>query len=150
MKHPERSPFIDDYFAYLLARASTLVSHEFHQEVQAAGLAVSEWRILATLSDGRACTISELADIVLAKQPTVTKVVDRLENAGLVIRQPGTVDRRQSLVSGTPAGRRLAAPLVASAKAHEERLLQRFGATESAQLKATLRALIDELGPRRA
>lgn len=139
------TPFVDDYLAYLLARASTLVSDEFHREVSAAGLGVSEWRVLATLSDGRARTINQLADIVLAKQPTVTKVIDRLEAAGDVVRGESATDRRQSLVSLTEAGRELVTPLLASARRHEAGVLARFGAEQSAQLKDTLRRLIDEM-----
>lgn len=139
------APFVDDYLAYLLARASTLVSDEFHREVAAAGLGVPEWRVLATLSDGRARTINQLADIVLAKQPTLTKVVDRLEAAGDVVRGESATDRRQSLVSLTEAGRERVAPLLASARHHEACLLARFGTEQSRALKDSLRRLIDEM-----
>ncbi|VVE33896.1 MarR family winged helix-turn-helix transcriptional regulator [Pandoraea sp. CB10b_02] len=142
---PAAAPFVDDYLAYLLARASTLVSDEFHREVAAAGLGVSEWRVLATLSDGRARTINQLAAIVLAKQPTLTKVVDRLEAAGDVVRGESATDRRQSLVSLTEAGQARVAPLLASARRHEAGILARFGAEQSSLLKATLRSLIDEM-----
>ncbi|WP_150685108.1 MarR family winged helix-turn-helix transcriptional regulator [Pandoraea iniqua] len=138
-------PFVDDYLAYLLARASALVSDEFHREVAAAGLGVSEWRVLATLSDGQARTINQLADIVLAKQPTVTKVIDRLEATGDVVRGESPTDRRQSLVSLTDAGRERVAPLLVSAREHETGVLARFGADQSSQLKDTLRRLIDEM-----
>ncbi|WP_150791634.1 MarR family winged helix-turn-helix transcriptional regulator [Pandoraea iniqua] len=138
-------PFVDDYLAYLLARASALVSDEFHREVAAAGLGVSEWRVLATLSDGQARTINQLADIVLAKQPTVTKVIDRLEATGDVVRGESPTDRRQSLVSLTDAGRERVAPLLISARQHEAGVLARFGAEQSSQLKDTLRRLIDEM-----
>ncbi|VVE39086.1 HTH-type transcriptional regulator MhqR [Pandoraea eparura] len=139
------APFVDDYLAYLLARASTLVSDEFHREVAAAGLGVTEWRVLATLSDGRARTINQLADIVLAKQPTLTKMVDRLEATGDVVRGESATDRRQSLVSLTDAGRDRVTPLLASARRHEAGVLARFGAEQSTLLKATLRRLIDEM-----
>jgi hypothetical protein len=42
--------FVDSYLPYLLARASFTISSEFHAQVEAAGLTVSEWRILASLS----------------------------------------------------------------------------------------------------
>ena len=139
------APFVDDYLAYLLARASTLVSDEFHREVAAAGLGVLEWRVLATLSDGQARTINQLADIVLAKQPTVTKVIDRLEASGDVVRRESTTDRRQSLVCLTDAGETHVTPLLASARRHEARVLARFGETQSAQLKDSLRELIEQM-----
>ncbi|VVD82389.1 MarR family winged helix-turn-helix transcriptional regulator [Pandoraea anhela] len=139
------APFVDDYLAYLLARASALVSDEFHREVSAAGLGVLEWRVLATLSDARARTVNQLTDIVLAKQPTVTKVIDRLEASGYVVRGESATDKRQSLVSLTGAGVAHVKPLLDSARRHEARVLERFGETQSAQLKDSLRELIHQM-----
>ena len=72
--------FVDDYLAYLLARASHLISSEFHAVVEASGLSLMEWRVMASLSGKEALSINELADIVLAKQPTVTKLVGRMQS----------------------------------------------------------------------
>ena len=41
--------FVDGYLAYLLAQASQRISAEFHLQVRAAGLSVTEWRVLASL-----------------------------------------------------------------------------------------------------
>jgi DNA-binding MarR family transcriptional regulator len=97
-------PFVDGYLAYLLARASHLISGEFHREVEASGLSVQEWRVLATLADRPDCTIGTLAEITLTKQPTLTKLVDRMAADGLVTRRAGQTDRRQALISITPRG----------------------------------------------
>ena len=78
------SGFVDDYLAYLLARASHLISSEFHAEVEASGLSLMEWRVMASLSGKPSLSIQALADIVLAKQPTVTKLVGRMQDAGLI------------------------------------------------------------------
>lgn len=115
----------------------------------AADLGVLEWRVLATLSDGQARTINQLADIVLAKQPTVTKVIDRLEASGDVVRGESATDRRQSLVSLTDAGIAHVTPLLAGARHHEASVLARFGETQSAQLKEALRELIHQMTHRR-
>ena len=112
--------FVDDYLAYLLARASHLISSEFHAVVEASGLSLMEWRVMASLSGKDSLSINELASIVLAKQPTVTKLVGRMQDAGWVKRCDAAHDKRQSLVSLTAAGRRKVQPLLKQAKAHEE------------------------------
>jgi DNA-binding MarR family transcriptional regulator len=142
-------PFVHDYLAYLLARASYQVSQEFHREVERAGLSVPEWRVLATLSRGGAITLGELAETVLAKQPTVTKLVIRMEVVGLVSRAPGTTDRRQALVNITAAGRTRVDGLLQAAKKHEARVLADLGADEARALKEVLRRLISGYRPRR-
>ena len=53
--------FVDDYLAYLLAQASQRISAEFHQQVKAAGLSVTEWRVLASLEGSAGETIGDLA-----------------------------------------------------------------------------------------
>jgi len=137
-----REPFVDDYLAYLLARASHLVSGEFHRQVEAAGLTVAEWRVLATLADRSACPVGELAQITLNKQPTLTKLIDRMAAEGLVERRNGETDRRTALVSITAAGRARALPLLDQAAAHERAVLEDFGTRQGKQLKETLRRLI--------
>ncbi|TWG86217.1 DNA-binding MarR family transcriptional regulator [Cupriavidus gilardii J11] len=135
--------FVDGYLPYLLARASHLISGEFHRKVEAAGLAVTEWRVLATLSDRDACTVGALADITLTKQPTLTKLLDRMEADGLVTRRrDGSPDRRHALVSISAKGRDRVRPLLEQARAHEAEVLAAFGASQGGQLKETLRRLI--------
>ena len=136
------SGFVDDYLAYLLARASHLISSEFHVVVEANGLSLITWRVMASLSGKDALSVGELADIVLAKQPTVTKLIGRMEQDGWVKRCDAAHDKRQSLVSLTPAGRRKVNPLLALARAHESQVTADIGASEVALLKRALERMI--------
>ena len=137
--------FIDDYLSYLLARASHAVYKEFEKQVNAAGLASLEWRVLATLSGGGGLTdglaIGELAREVLAKQPTLTKLVQRMAQNGWVRLGADAADARRTVVFATAKGRRVVARLIDAARAHEVELLAGIGAREVTQLKALLRNL---------
>ena len=53
--------FARNYLAYLLARASFIVSGEFHATLKNWGLSVPEWRVLACLMDVEGLTVGELA-----------------------------------------------------------------------------------------
>lgn len=143
---PEPSPqgFAHDYLAYLLARASLQISTSFHAQVRAAGLTVMEWRVLASLSDGPPLSIKALADIILAQQPTVTKLVGRMAQQGWVTRSSSRADKRQTLVSLTDKGQAAAAPLLVLAKAHEQDVLATLGVDDEVRLKSQLRALIHQ------
>ena len=139
----ERQPkFIDDYLSYLLSRAGHAVYREFHATVHAAGLSSLEWRVLATLSDSDGLTIGDLAREVLAQQPTLTKVVQRMEKAGWVHRGADPLDARRTLVFETAQGRTAVAGLLMQAKKHEVHLLAGFGKRDVTALKKILRALI--------
>ena len=144
MQHQEK--FIDGYLSYLLSRAAHTVYREFHATVQAAGLTSLEWRVLATLSDGDGLTIGDLAREVLTQQPTLTKLVQRMEKAGWVRRGADPLDARRTLVFETAQGRSAVAGLLKQAKKHEAQLLSGFGKRDVAALKKILRTLINRDG----
>jgi len=135
--------FIDGYLSYLLSRASHVVTRQFHATVRDAGLATLEWRVLATLSDGDGMPIGDLAREVLAQQPTLTKLVQRMEKAGWVRRGEDPADARRTLVFETGQGRSAVAHLLALAKTHEAQLLSDFSERDVNALKKILKALID-------
>lgn len=144
---PQAHRFIDGYLAYLLAQASHRISAEFHRQVNAAGLSVTEWRVLASLEGSAGETIGELAQLALTKQPTLSKVVQRMEADGLVARADVRADRRQTRVSITAKGHRLVERLCSQALQHQQVVLEPFGRERSAMLMEMLRALMGEHVP---
>jgi DNA-binding MarR family transcriptional regulator len=62
---------------------------------------------LATVDRHGPLTPSELAARERVQRPTVTRLVCRLEEAGLVTRAVDPADRRSALITVTPAGRAL-------------------------------------------
>lgn len=133
--------FVDNYLGYLLGQANHTLYKEFDAQVRAAGLTSIEWRVLATLHDSDPLTVSQLAQEVLSKQPTVTKLVRRMEEQGWVQLQADPGDQRRTLVAVTALGRRLVKPLVQQAMQHEARTLRLLGAAE----RAALRKLLEKL-----
>ena len=67
-------------------------------------LGASSLAALATIERTGPLTPSELADAERVKRPTATKIVSRLEDAGLVARAPDPSDGRCSLISVTRDG----------------------------------------------
>lgn len=135
-------PFVDDYLPALLAQASQLISGEFHRIVLAQGFTVTEWRVLASLAGGRALSTGELARVSVTKQPTVTRIIHRMVERGEVVRIDDANDRRVTLVRITDSGSRLVAQLIRLAREHEAKVLQPFGAEQSAALKLALQQII--------
>jgi DNA-binding MarR family transcriptional regulator len=130
--------FVEDYLGYLLGQANHALYKEFDAHVRAAGLSSIEWRVLATLHDGDPLTVSQLAHEVLSKQPTVTKLVQRMSEQGWVALEADPADQRCTLVTATAAGKRLVRPLVDQARAHEAAILRPLAAPEKAALKKLL------------
>lgn len=136
-------PFIRDYLPALLAQASELISSEFHAVAREHGFSVSEWRVLASLADGKPLSIGQLAQATITKQPTLTRLLDRMEARGQVRRVPHDSDRRVTLIQMTPDGVRTIDALMKRAREHEKRVLEPFGLARADELKNVLRQLIE-------
>lgn len=135
--------FINGYLPALLGQAWMVVSSEFHPVVESHGLSVLEWRVLSILEGNGPTSVSELALKTVSKQPTITRLLHRLEHQQQVERcvNPGG-DRRLSLVRVTASGKQLVAALNHEAASFEARVLEVLGHECSQQLKATLQTII--------
>jgi DNA-binding MarR family transcriptional regulator len=138
----DKNRFVYRYLASMLALASHRISAEFHVEVRKAGLTVTEWRILASLFEGDGETVGELARLAITKQPTLSKVLPRLEAQGLITLNTIRADRRQTLVKITPKGARLIGGLCESAMAHQRRVLAKLDPDHADRLVGMLRDII--------
>ena len=148
---PSGSRFIDDYLLYLLARASHVISAEFHEQLRRRGIGVPVWRVLASLVGSGGETVTGLAETCLLQQPTMTKLLDRMVRDGLVKRTQDTRDRRVVRVALTTRGEVVAADLVQVAKHHEAEVLARHPEAEALAIKTLLRSIIArQARPRRS
>src|SRR3954468_2168887 len=86
----------------VLARAARRLRQEAGTD-----LSPSQTAALATIERRGPLTPSELAACERIQRPTATRVLARLEEAGLVERAADPTDRRSSLVSVTEEGREL-------------------------------------------
>jgi DNA-binding MarR family transcriptional regulator len=99
-------------------RAHAAVVGRLEREMQAArgGLSLSWYDVLLSLyrAPDRRLRMQDLAAAVVLSRTRVSRVVDELDAAGLVRREPNPADGRSTLVGLTPKGRaafRAAAPV---------------------------------------
>lgn len=77
------------------------------QEDRATGLSPERLSLLSVLVFAGPRTASELADIEQVSRPAITRILNALEDAGLVRRERSRSDRRVTKVHATARGRRL-------------------------------------------
>jgi MarR family transcriptional regulator, organic hydroperoxide resistance regulator len=131
--------FVDNHLSALLGRASVAISAEFHEDVRRYRMPIPHWRILATLSDNTGISLSELAELTLLNQPTVTRLVQRLVADGLVQKTVDPRDRRIVRVFLTKRGHQKVDQLIALATSRQKEILKGLDAEG---LKASLQYLI--------
>ena len=99
-----------------------------------------QWRLLRVLIDLGPMEISRAADAAMIMAPSVTRMLKDLTERGLIKRRPDKNDARRSILSITPAGRRV----VKNTAAHTSRLLQEYrGAFGTRRFNALIRELRD-------
>src|SRR5207249_7648830 len=89
--------------------------------------------------------MSELAARLDQAESTVTRMVDRMESAGLVQRRTSPPDRRCVVAELTPAGRRLAGELERSRRQFLAELLAALPADERRELVRLTAKVTDAL-----
>ncbi|MFC3676545.1 MarR family winged helix-turn-helix transcriptional regulator [Ferrovibrio xuzhouensis] len=96
---------------FLLHDAARLLRKRFEQKARAHGsnLTRAQWSVLAHLSRQEGINQTTLADILDVEPITVARLVDKLEQLGLIERRADPGDRRARLLYLQPA----AAPLLA-------------------------------------
>ena len=100
----------DDLLMDAVVRLSFEVVATLTQVGSVHDLSLTQLRLLAILRD-REPTMAQLADHLGLERPTVSGLVDRATNRGLVRRTVSDVDRRSSTVGLTESGQQLAARL---------------------------------------
>lgn len=88
-------------------------------------LTFSQLSALTSLQLAGALTPRELADTERVQPPTMTKIVGKLEERGLVARTPHPTDRRQVILAATEQGRAVYAQFE---RVRDEWLAQRLAA----------------------
>jgi DNA-binding MarR family transcriptional regulator len=110
------------------------------------GLSGAQLFILQKLSAETAISVNDLAERTCTHQSSVSVVVQRLVDKGLVRREPSEQDRRRVELFLTPAARKL---LTKSPAAAQDRIIAAVQAMTPAsrkQLSARLAELIDLMG----
>lgn len=88
-----------------LREAITRLNRRVRQERPVGDLTFSQLSALTSLQLAGALTPRELADTERVQPPTMTKIVGKLEERGLVARTPHPTDRRQVILAATEHGR---------------------------------------------
>src|SRR5918997_1599106 len=94
-----------EQLATMLRDAITRLSRRVRQGRPVGDLTIAQLSALTSLELAGALTPRELADVERVRPPTMTKIIGKLEEGGLVRRTPHPTDGRQVIISATERGR---------------------------------------------
>ena len=122
-------PLTSEYLENL-TKVSRKIRTAFNQQVTAHGLTYPRARALLRLAKKENMTQTELACELELEQATMVRLLDRMEDNGLLERRPDPNDRRAKLLVLTPHGQEQATLVIAIGRELRERLFANIGAEE--------------------
>jgi MarR family 2-MHQ and catechol resistance regulon transcriptional repressor len=133
------APFLPSLRA--LARCYQAFFSHSAAHLRTLGLTPPQFDIVATLGNTPGMTPKELGEQTLITKGTLTGVVDRLAEKGLVRRIPSALDGRSQIVQLTKKGERLFDKVFPAHVAYFSRVFADLKAEDYARIEAALRVL---------
>lgn len=90
----------------LLSLVERTLTARLEEALRSRGSSLDQWRILRLLAERGGCPMNVVADHVLLLAPKLSKLVDRMVSANLVLRRRDVEDRRRVLIVVSARGRR--------------------------------------------
>jgi len=130
---------------FLLTRAQHAVLSYFRSRLDEYDVTPVQYGILSCLwcKDGQ--TATEIAQRICLDGSTITGILDRMENKGLLERQSDPNDRRAIRVVLSDKGRQLEKPLGEVVKASNQRVLDIFTKEEQELFVESLKRVADNI-----
>jgi MarR family transcriptional regulator, organic hydroperoxide resistance regulator len=130
-------------FLRIKQRCQTILTHKLRD----LGLSIAQFDLMSTLSEEEGITQRDLAEKLYVTKGNVSGLVDRLVEAGLVLRRGIPGDRRSYALHLTDTGRELVAKGMAVQMAFVEETLGSLDAADLQHMDATLIIWRDRLRP---
>lgn len=129
----------------LLAECMQLFEHRSAQNVRQHGLTHAQFDILATLGNTPGMTCKELGEKTLITKGTLTGVLDRMEEKGIIQRDRGNQDKRQMFIRLTTQGEAQFAEIFPQVVAHGKCRFDDYTEADYQELENALRKLKQHL-----
>ncbi len=126
----------------LLLQAREAVMAHFRPDLRDHGLTDQQWRVLRVLGERGAVDTGTIAADAYLLGPSLTGVLQRMEQSGLVRRSRDAQDARRTVVQATAKGRKMVERLSTSIEAHYSAMETSLGKTKLSQLYALLDEVI--------
>jgi len=126
---------------FVLTRAQQAVLQLFKAELAPYGVTPVQYGVLRCLWDENGQTVKQLADRLALDSSTMTGILDRMEQKGLIVKQPDPRDRRALQIMLTERGQSLKEPLTAVIEEANRKAMQSLTDAEKASLRELLQKL---------
>ena len=125
-------------FGALLAETSRLLGRRFDQQARLSGSTRAQWHAMFKIARHEGLKQAELADMLEIEPITLTRMLDRMEEGGWVVRRADPGDRRKRLLFLTDKAREALVEMRALAQTIYDDALVGLTAAEAQELMRLL------------
>lgn len=129
---------MSDSVGFMISDVSRLMRRRFDERARLIGVTRTQWRTLTTLKRHEGINQGGMADLLEVEPITLSRMIDRLEEANLVERRPDPADRRAWQIFLTPKALPILDQLRALAEDMVEAALYGLDEAQRTQLMASL------------
>jgi DNA-binding MarR family transcriptional regulator len=101
---PPAVPQLDQQLCFALYSTSLAMSKLYRKLLRGMGLTYSQYLVMMVLWERNELTVSEVGERLYLDSATLTPLLKRMEQAGLLTRARAASDERQVIISLTPQG----------------------------------------------
>lgn len=129
-------------YTFWISRLASVMQDRFNKELETLDVTWPQWMVMNVLTHELANTPANIAAQIGVDRSAVTRLVDRLEKKGLVMREHDGLDRRSVKVHITSPGQMMVRHLDEAAERHQKVFLEGLHNTEYRALKGNIQKLL--------
>lgn len=137
-KHPSN---LEDHLGYWLRCLSNFVSGSFEKKLAGYDISVAQWVVLRILFDNGGVTLNQAARLVGVDKSSLSRMVERLVQRGLISRTEGS-DRRSVGLALTAAGEKLVPELARQADENDREFFSSLSEKQHRDFLLTIQKLL--------
>ncbi|MBP1764033.1 MAG: transcriptional regulator, MarR family [Firmicutes bacterium] len=130
-----------DTIGFFISRTQSKLQKRFLQQLKPYGVTPEQWVLFARLSEKEGISPTELSKTSLRDKPYTTRLIDKLEDRGLIRREESQNDKRSSLIYLTKEGNELSKEIFSIITELNQWVIGTMSGEEVMQLKFLLNKL---------
>jgi DNA-binding MarR family transcriptional regulator len=145
MMSADASPVLPEYIGFQIRIVQMRVFREFYRAFEGTGVTPGMHTVLAIIRDNPGIRQRTLAELLMVREPNMTRMIQGLQAAGLIAREVDKTDRRAFHLVLTEKGRSLMAGVQSRMDSFEEKLLGGLEVKERKALREYLQRILDAI-----
>lgn len=137
---------LENIIPYNINRLTYKMNRLLERDLNAQGLSISAWRVLAVLDGTSTATVNDLAVFAMIEQSTLSRLLRRMEEKSLIVITPSPDDGRVRDIRLTDTGRETYRRLEAITLRHVRRITNGLSPADLKRLLGYVRHMRKNVG----